>query len=190
MRLAEIDYSQNSAPSGVDLVVIELAALFHDLFDRKYESALSEKNLDVRGWLSDKPISKEQVELILKIIANVSYSKEMVLRRDGGWTEWHQNCLELHCVMDADKLDAVGAFGVFRCAAFSGAKNIPLYVSKKDKDYRKSAVGHFDDKLFKLEQLMMTPTGRKVASRRTAMMVQMVRRLEEEAELLDFDIPQ
>jgi uncharacterized protein len=65
--------------------------------------------------------------------------------------------------MDADKLDALGAFGIFRCAAFSGSRNIPLHVPEDDEMYKKCAVGHFGDKLFRLEGMMMTDVGREVA---------------------------
>lgn len=185
MRLAETCNAKS--PDSADLVVVELAALFHDLFDRKYEKVNSSKTLDIATWLETRPTSEKQRDLIIRIISNVSYSKEIVLRQSGGWTSWHQSCVELHCVMDADKLDAIGTFGVFRCAAFSGAKNLPLYLAKSDKEYENSSVGHFYDKLFKLKDMMMTETGRKVAERRTATMKQIVRRIEEEAELLDFD---
>ena len=100
---------------------------------------------------------------------------------------WHRTCVELHCVMDADKLDALGAFGIFRCAAFSGSRNIPLYLEKEDPIYAKRAVGHFEDKLFRLESMMMTEEGRAVAKRRTAIMRDIVQRMNEEALLLDFE---
>ena len=167
---------------------MELAALFHDLFDSKYEVVNTGSNLDITSWLSTRRVANDQTELIVKIISNVSYSKEIVLRMNGGWTPWHESCVELHCVMDADKLDAIGAFGIFRCAAFSGSRNIPLYLPEDDEMYRKSAVGHFDDKLFRLEGMMMTDTGRKVAMRRTAMMKKFVEEIKEEEQMLDFRI--
>ena len=138
------------------------------------------------AWLKAHDVSDAQNSLLMKIISNVSFSKEIVLRQSGGWTSWHKNCVELHCVMDADKLDAIGAFGIFRCAAFSGSRNIPLYLADDDEMYRKSAIGHFEDKLFKLESMMMTETGKKVAKRRTKIMRDIVKNMKEEAELQDF----
>jgi uncharacterized protein len=167
---------------------VELAALFHDLFDSKYEVVNTDSNLDITSWLSTRRVPNDQTALIVKIISNVSYSKEIVLRKNGGWTPWHESCVELHCVMDADKLDAIGAFGIFRCAAFSGSRNIPLYLPEDDEMYRKSAVGHFNDKLFRLEGMMMTNTGRKVAMRRTAMMKKFVEEIKDEEQMSDFRI--
>jgi len=169
------------------MLVVELAALFHDLFDAKYTSINSDHNLDVSSWLRSHEIPESQNSLITKIISNVSYSKEIVLRQKGEWTLWHTTCVELHCVMDADKLDALGAFGIFRCAAFSGSRNIPLYLEKEDPMYLKSAVGHFEDKLFCLEDMMMTEVGRAVAKQRTGIMRDIVQRMNVEAHLLDFE---
>jgi len=165
-----------------------VAALFHDLFDSKYASANVNKELDISSWLSAHGVEEDQSSLIMKIISNVSYSKEIIARQNGGWTTWHERCIELHCVMDADKLDALGAFGIFRCAAFSGSRNIPLYLPEDDEMYKKSAVGHFEDKLFRLENMMMTDVGRKVAKRRTETMKEIVKNIKEEDGLLDFEM--
>ena len=169
------------------MLIVEIAALFHDLFDAKYLSLNTTEELDLPSWLLAHGVEEDQSSLILKIIENASYSKEVVLRASGNWTQWHENCIELHCVMDADKLDALGAFGIFRCAAFSGSRNIPLYLPEHDKMYKKCAVGHFGDKLFRLESMMMTDIGRKVAKRRTIIMKEVIRNIKEEDELLDFE---
>jgi len=169
------------------MLVVELAALFHDLFDAKYTSVNAGHHLDLSSWLRGHDIPESQCSLITNIIANVSYSNEIVLRQNGGWTPWHESCVELHYVMDADKLDALGVFGIFRCAAFSGSRNIPLYLENDDPMYLKSAVGHFEDKLFRLEDMMMTEVGRTVAKRRTAVMRDVVQKMNEEADLIDFD---
>jgi len=187
LRIAELHRDTSFNDCSIDMLVVELSALFHDLFDRKYKAIdggrLTED--DLYSWLIERNISQVQSSLILRIISNVSYSKEVELKKSGGWTEWHASCVELHCVMDADKLDALGAFGIFRCAAFSGNRNIPLYVSEDDELYRNSAVGHFDGKLFKLENMMVTSAGQRVAAARTAVMRSFIEQLHVEAQRLD-----
>lgn len=62
-------------------------------------------------------------------------------------------------------MDAIGAFGVLRCAAYSGATGVELHssggvqeygvgVQPGDAEARSSAIDHFYEKLFKLEGMM------------------------------------
>lgn len=104
------------------MLVVELAALLHDVLDKKYvsesqaadayayfipffHSLSSEHGLDL--------ISDGRARQIVKVIENVSWTTEKKLRDAGKIEEWHNACVELHCVQDADRLDAIGAFGKF-----------------------------------------------------------------------------
>lgn len=101
--------------------MIELAALLHDVLDKKYvsaaqaadpyafflpffENAASAHGVDL--------IADGRGRLIARIVDNVSWSTEKKLRAAGNIEPWHNECLELHCVQDADRLDAIGAFGM------------------------------------------------------------------------------
>lgn len=137
----------------VDLVVVHLASLFHDLLDKKYlprdQPVPSAREHLGPFWsaFSQDEVADEQRRLVERVVENVSYSKEVKRIAEGGQAEWHLTCLELHwcarssrhsdsrerntdrssvfrrmwtstdalaptdSVQDADKLDAMGAFG-------------------------------------------------------------------------------
>jgi uncharacterized protein len=111
---------------------VELAALLHDVVDKKYVSPAEAadpyafflpffKSLASGGGID--LISDGRARLIARIVENVSWTTEKKLYEVGLLEDWHQNCVELHCVQDADRLDAIGAFGVMRCAAYSAVTN-------------------------------------------------------------------
>jgi uncharacterized protein len=69
--------------------------------------------------------------------------------------------LEAKILSDADKLDALGALGIYRTAAYSGEYPRPIT------DY----IGHFHNKLMKLDSLLNTSEAKKIAIERKKFMM-------------------
>ncbi|MDX2483535.1 MAG: HD domain-containing protein [Pseudodonghicola sp.] len=84
---------------------------------------------------------------------------------------------EARILRDADRLDALGAIGVARCFAVSGALNRPLYdpadpfARHRDLDDKAHALDHFRAKLLALPADMLTVRGRALARIRAARMI-------------------
>lgn len=93
-------------------------------------------------------------------VANSSVAQEQDQEQEQGekrgWTQWHETCPELHAVQDADRLDAIGAVGILRVAAFSGAKGRELVGKREGVD---TAEQHFYDKLLKVRERMKVSPG-------------------------------
>ncbi|GAA5810713.1 hypothetical protein MFLAVUS_004139 [Mucor flavus] len=196
-RLA-LDIAHDGKKQGftIDLELVELAALCHDVGDRKYYQGKETGGQLILQFLNQQQYKKADV--VAKIVDHVGFSKEL------GWNDdlddkeqvnWRNSCYELFAVQDADKLDAIGAFGILRCAAFSGAKNRPLYVPDHkpidnisqqeylDNTSTSSAITHFHEKLFRLKSMMRTSRGKALATERNEFMHKFVDQIENEFNL-------
>lgn len=82
--------------------------------------------------------------------------------------------VEARILRDADRLEALGAIGIARCFAVSGALDRPLFhpddpfARERPLDDGAWALDHFAVKLLKLPDTFLTPTGRKLAEERAA----------------------
>ncbi|MCJ8006435.1 HD domain-containing protein [Lederbergia wuyishanensis] len=152
---------------NADLFLCEMAALLHDIADEKLNTSEEVGIKKVRDFLLSVNVDNEYVSKILEIITTMSF-------KGGGQPP--MKTLEGMIVQDADRLDAMGAIGIARTFAYSGAKNQLIYhpdikpAEKMDADqYRKrksTAINHFYEKLFKLKELMNTEMGKKMAESR------------------------
>lgn len=166
---------------NLDLLVIQIAALFHDIADFKYEynnimdpKEILEERLGDFFKRFESECTKEQKNEIFHIILNISWRKELEMKDTVDISH------ELKIVRDADRLDAIGAIGIARCMAFSGIKKRPFYddnikpifemtaeeYNKQTIKNQSTAVNHFYEKLLLIKDKMQTETGKKMALQR------------------------
>ncbi|QSZ36705.1 hypothetical protein DSL72_006588 [Monilinia vaccinii-corymbosi] len=142
--------------SGLDLQVITLAALLHDVGDKKYLLPGQDSNTLVLSTLLGFGAEEKLAIKVQRIVLGVSYSSEI---KDVGLV---QNLIEkypeLAVVQDADRLDAIGAVGIGRTFTFGGAKGAKNM---------EETIQHFEDKLEKLSGMMKTAPGKRMAEERT-----------------------
>jgi uncharacterized protein len=88
--------------------------------------------------------------------------------------------LEAKVVQDADRLDAIGAFGIARCFSTGAKLDQPFYEEKDPFAERrrlndeKYSLDHFGVKLFPIAETLNTETGKAEARRRVEFMKQFV----------------
>ncbi|KAF9223743.1 hypothetical protein BS17DRAFT_781137 [Gyrodon lividus] len=186
VRRTALSIAHSLPETKPDLLVVELAALLHDVLDKKYvspaeaadpyayflsffQSLVMDHELDL--------ISDGRARLIVNIIENVSWTTERRLQENGKIEEWHKTCVELHCVQDADRLDAIGAFGIMRCAAHSAAVNRPLHAPPGRND---TAIEHFHDKLLHIQERLKTAPGKAMGAQRHQFMLLFLQSVQDE----------
>lgn len=152
MRIAEEE--------SADLQCVALAALLHDVDDRKLSPETYENKDRAVGFLRENGIDAEQISRIVQIISEISFSAG----------NGRPSTVEGMCVQDADRLDAMGAIGIGRAFAFGGSRGRRMHDPEGVDST--STVQHFYDKLLLLKDLMNTQTGRKLAQQRDLYMRQ------------------
>lgn len=151
-----------SNEESCNVLVVELAALLHDIADAKFNNGDEEKGVVIASsFLRKENVSEKEIDSITFIIKNISYRK-------GVPTEMTP---ELAIVQDADRLDAIGAIGIARAFSYGGYKCRPFYDilvepnTQASKD-NPNSINHFYEKLLLLKDLMNTQTGRMLAEQR------------------------
>lgn len=150
---------------GGDKLIVELAALLHDIGDAKFHDGVERSAEMSREILGEFAVDPEMIDHVAHIVDNLSFRKG-----DGA----KPLSLEGQIVQDADRLDAIGAIGIVRTIEYGAAFGQPFHVSDNHDGAAKTGLAHFDDKLFKLRALLNTEPARRMAGQREAFMRQFV----------------
>lgn len=161
-----------------DQFIIDLAVLLHDVGDRKVIKKDEDDYSIAETFLLKQDVSSGSIEEIMTIIKHMSFSKSFGAKK-------RRFSKEFYVVQDADRLDAIGAIGIARAFAFGGSKGRLIYdpskkiqTIKSTRQYKQgssSTLHHFDEKLFKLRDLMNTKEGKRIAKERHLYMKEFVK---------------
>lgn len=153
-----------------NLRILIAAAYLHDLVslpkdhvDRHKSSTFSADQaapiLHRLGYTAD------EIAQVQHVIAAHSYSANIP-----------PETIEAMILQDADRLDALGAIGIARTFAVSGALGRPIYdavdpfAKARDLDDSRFAIDHWPVKLLRLPALMNTESGKSLARQRVILM--------------------
>jgi uncharacterized protein len=168
---------------GADLLVVQLAALLHDIADWKFHGGDETAGPRVaREWMAQQRVAAQTIDHVCDIIAHLSFK--------GAGVASQMTTLEGQVVQDADRLDAVGAVGIGRAFAYGGHAGRPMYdpailpeQHATFEAYKKNSgptINHFYEKLLLLKDRMNTATARQLAADRHAFMEEFLRRFYDE----------
>ncbi|KAA8485492.1 uncharacterized protein BDE36_0492 [Arcticibacter tournemirensis] len=152
-----------------DLLIVELAALLHDIADPKFHNGDEEIGpATAVTFLKSIDLEDDVIFHVEQIIRNMSWKSSL------GKINFRSK--ELEIVQDADRLDAIGAIGLARAFTYGGYKNRELYnpeippnLSMTKEEYKKSTaptINHFYEKLLLLKDKMNTESGKIRAEER------------------------
>lgn len=153
----------------VNLFIVELGALLHDIADSKFYDGDEEIGpRKAKEFLESLNVDSKIIEHVQNIIANISFKGEN-----------HKQSFkspELDVIQDADRLDALGAIGITRAFNYGGHKNRTIYnpnikpkLNMTKEEYKKNndpTINHFYEKLLLLKDRMNTKTGKLIAEKR------------------------
>ena len=165
-----------------DELVVELAALLHDVADYKLSGSEEAGPRGVERWLSEHEVRADLIEAVVAIVAGVSYK--------GAGVGDAPLSVEGQCVRDADRLDAMGALGIARAFAYGGESgrliHDPGVAPERHADVESymastgTTINHFHEKLLLLKERITTASGRRIAEHRQQVMLEFLDEFEQE----------
>ena len=153
---------------GANLHVLEIAALLHDIGRESENQDIHSRNhAELSAEMSlaflksqDFQISQDELDSIIDCIRAHSFSNKTIPRT-----------LEAKILSDVDKLDALGAIGLYRVIGFTIKKNGGI----------EEVIEHLENKILKLRDQLYLEESRKIADERKQIIVNFYNKIRQES---------
>lgn len=153
---SHIGYQMNA-----DMSILLYSALLHDIGRTHPHHALAGSKI-AEKVLRELRFNREQIDKICDAIETHSFSGQK-----------KPKTLEAKILSDADKLDAMGAIGIYRTAAYTAEKGRKIEES----------IQHFHTKLLKLKDSLYTDIAKELAVSRHGFMKDFLSQIERELKI-------
>jgi len=139
--------------SNANLYLLEIAALLHDIGRiQKKKNALNQNHAELSAKESLEFFKREDINLTQEDIKNIIHA----IRAHSFSNKIVPQTLEAKILSDADKLDALGAIGLYRTIGFT----------VKNKGNLKDVINHLEDKILNLKTQMNLNISKRMAQKR------------------------
>jgi uncharacterized protein len=153
----------------INLTIIQLGALLHDIADHKFHGGDDSVGPKVaREFLESLQVEENIISAVCNIIQKISFK--------GSTAKNEMDSCEGLIVQDSDRLDAIGAIGIARTFSYGGYRNRQMYDPQEKpnmnmdwetyKNNKGPTINHFYEKLLLIKDRMNTETGKKIAQKR------------------------
>jgi uncharacterized protein len=148
---------------GGDLETLKIASLLHDIARDQQGDHAKNSAKEAERILRAFGLQRTKISRIVDAIKTHRFCGKSRPRT-----------LEAKILADADKLDAMGAIGIYRASSFGAEVRRPI----------RSTIDHFNEKLLKLKDMMYTKTARRLAEGRHTFMLAYLKQIDKEIKII------
>ena len=152
---------------GANLVVLEISALLHDIGRNHKKRKMSNKNhAELSSEMASKFLNSYDIGLSQEDFKNVIHS----IRSHSFSNNSNPQTLEAKILSDADKLDALGAIGLYRTIGFTVKNNGNIV----------DVINHLEEKIIKLKDELYLDLSKKIAEKRQKIIFDFYKEIKDE----------
>ncbi|MFX1308792.1 MAG: HD domain-containing protein [Promethearchaeota archaeon] len=152
---------------NANLLILEISAILHDIGRKlKYESSSSKNHAELSAEMAfkfltsyDFKLSQENIDIIIHCIRSHSFSNNS-----------NPQTLEAKILYDADKLDALGAIGLYRTIGFTIKNNGNIV----------DVINHLEEKILKLKDRLYLDISKRIAEKRQKIILDFYKEIKDE----------
>jgi uncharacterized protein len=158
--------SEIGAVLNANLLVIRIAALLHDVGRYLMKDDEVKNHAEISAEIAENFISKNNFSIAIEDVYNILHC----IRAHSFSNDVEPKTLEAKILSDADKLDAIGAIGLYRTIGFT----------IKNHGGIEQVIHHLENKILKLKDLLYLDYSKQMAEKRHELILDFYNKIKEE----------